>query len=281
MNAISDATQLVPALSGIDIPPCPAILLELQSALNRESCDQRDIACLISQDVALSGHVMRIVNSPAFSNGQEIGSVMQAINRLGSQQVFNLAVGQLLKLALDDTSAPRMERFWESSAQTARLSAEMARRMRRVRPDIAYTFGLFHDCGIPLLIKRFGNTRDALAVANHADDQLFTDVEESMLGTNHAIVGYYLARRWRMPDFMAEAVLYHHEYSVLQGDGDLSETARSLIAICVLAEHITRLHNHGDGEHEWEKAAPAVCGYFNLSLGAVDDLIEDLRDWLG
>lgn len=61
----------------------------------------------------------------------------------------------------------------------------------------------------------------------------------------------------------------------------VSGEARALIGICVLAEHIIRLHANGDGEHEWAKAAPATCAMFGLSLGAVDDLIEDLLDWLG
>ena len=113
-----------------------------------------------------------------------------------------------------------------------------------------------------------------------AEDRLFTDVEDAELGTNHAVVGYFLARRWHLADFIAEAVLHHHGYSVLARADGISETARSLIALVVLAEHITRIHNTGDGEHEWGKAAEAACGYFKLSLGAVDDLIDDMRDWL-
>jgi hypothetical protein len=48
----------------------------------------------------------------------------------------------------------------------------------------------------------------------------------------------------------------------------------------VLSEHITRADSNLGQESEWIKSADAVCDYFNLSLGAVDDLIEDMRDWL-
>ena len=280
MNAIPEEKLLQGMLNGVDIPPCPAILIALDAVLRKEMPDLRELARLIGQDVALSGHVMLIANSPAFSTGNKAVSVKQAVNVLGTQSVFSLIVGHLLRVALAGGQDVSMERFWESSAQTAQVSAELARRLRCVRPDIAYTFGLFHDCGIPLLFKRFPHAKAALAKANVAEDRLFTDVEDAELGTNHAVVGYFLARRWHLADFIAEAVLHHHDYSVLARADGISETARTLIALVVLAEHISRIHNTGDGEHEWGKAAEAACGYFNLSLGAVDDLIDDMHDWL-
>ncbi|MBS1140880.1 MAG: Metal-dependent phosphohydrolase, subdomain [Proteobacteria bacterium] len=281
MNAVVEERQLQSMLNGVDIPPCPAVLIELDAELKKDMPDQREIARLISQDVALSGHLMLIANSPAFSTGNKLASIAQAINVLGMQSIFSLVVSQLLKLALADDQDAAMDRFWESSAQTARVSAELARRLRCVRPDVAYTFGLFHDCGIPLLVKRFPQTKEVLAEANAAEDRLFTDVEDALMGTNHAVVGYFLAKRWHLPGFIAEGVLYHHDYSVLAKPGGVSDTARALIAVCVLAEHIIRLHGSGNGEKEWDKAAQNACDFFNLSLGAVDDLIEDILDWLG
>ncbi len=281
MNDVLKEQQLNALLQGIDIPPAPRILIDLQRELGKEETDQREIAKLISQDVALSGHVMAVANSPAFSSGQKFASIMQALNVLGTRSVFNLVVGQLLRLALHDANDQSLERFWESSARTAAVSAELAKRLRCVRPDVAYTFGLFHDCGIPLLTKRFPNTKAALMQANASADRIFTDVEDELLGTNHAAVGYFLARRWNLPDVIVEGILNHHDYTVLVEPGRVSDTARALIAVCVLAEHIIRLHANGDGEQEWEKAAERACRYFDLSLGSVDDLIEDMRDWLG
>lgn len=280
MKSIPEEQQLQSMLSGVDIPPCPSILVELDRELKKDEPDQRELVRLMSSDVALSGHVMQIANSPAFSSGHKLSSISQALNVLGTRQVFNLVVSQLLRVALAGKESANLERFWESSAQTARLSSEIARRLRCIRPDVAYTFGLFHDCGIPLLMRRFPETRSVLGEANAAEDMMFTEVEDKYLGTNHAVVGYFLARRWRLPDEVAEAILRHHDYSVFQRPGDFSPAVLAQIAINVLAEHIIRLQADGDVEHEWAKAAPLVCDYFGLSLGGVDDLIEDLRDWL-
>lgn len=281
MNAITEETQLQSMLNGVDIPPCPAVLIELDAELKRDMPDLREVARLISQDVALSGHIMLIANSPAFSTGRKLDSVTQAINVLGMHSIFSLVVSHLLKLALAGDQDAAMDRFWESSALTACVSAELARRLRCVRPDVAYTFGLFHDCGIPLLVKRFPQTKEVLAAANAAEERGFTDIEDGLMGTNHAVVGYFLAKRWLLPGFIADGVLHHHDYRVLAKPGCISETAGALIAVCVLAEHIIRLRGSGNGEQEWAKAAPYACDYFKLSLGVVDDLIEDIIDWLG
>jgi HD-like signal output (HDOD) protein len=281
MKAAPEEQQLQAMLNGVDIPPCPAILLDLDAELRKDEPDQRELARLITSDVALSGHVMQIANSPAFSTGSRLSSISQALTLLGTRQVFNLVVSQLLRVAMADKVDAGLERFWESSAQTARLCGEIARRLRCVRPDIAYTFGLFHDCGIPLLMRRFPRTKQVLAEANAAEDALFTDVEDRLLGTNHAVVGYFLARRWRLPGEVAEAILRHHDYSVLARADEFSQVVRGQIAINVLAEHVIRLHTQGEVENEWSKAAPYACDFFALSLGSVDDLIEDLRDWLG
>lgn len=278
--SLPEEQQMPVLLNGVDIPPCPAVLLELDAELRKESPDQREIALLISKDPALAGQVMRIANSPAFSTGREFTSIMQAITVLGTRQLFNLVVSQLLKMALSGEPEVPMDRFWESSAMVARVSAELARHLRCAKPDVAYTFGLFHDCGIPLLMKRFPNTREVLARANAESERCFTDVEDELLGTNHAVVGYFLARRWRLPDFIVQGICYHHDFSLLKTGRPLATESRALIAICVLAEHIVRLHVTGEGENEWAKAAPLACEFFNLSLGAVDDLIEDKLEWL-
>lgn len=281
MSAMINEQQLQTMLNGVDIPPCPAVLLELDAELKKDDPDQRELTRIITKDVALSGHVMQFANSPAFSSGHKLVSVTQALNVLGTRQVFNLVVSQLLKVAMAGKQDIGMDRFWETSALTARLSAEIARRLRCVRPDIAYTFGLFRDCGIPLLMRRFPNTKAVLAEANAAEDVMFTEVEDRLLGTNHAVVGYFLARRWFLPSEVAEAIMHHHDYRWLHQADESTRMVRAQIAVSVLAEHVIRLHTQGDGEQEWIKAAPAACEFFGLSLGAVDDLIEDLRDWLG
>ena len=149
-----------------------------------------------------------------------------------------------------------MERFWASSAQTAQVSAELAKRLRCVRPDIAYTFGLFprlrHSAAGQSVFRK---PRRQLAKANVAEDRLFSMSRMPGWAPIMRWSAISLARRWHLADFIAEAVLHHHDYSVLAGRTAFGDSTYALIALVVLAEHIARIHNTGDGEEQWGKAA--------------------------
>lgn len=280
MDAAVDEQQIAALLKGVDIPPRPAILVELEKELRKDSPSTNELVRLITSDVALSGHIMQVANSPAFAGATPLTSISQALQFLGTRQVFSMVVARLLQAALDSKLGGGLERFWESSTLTANLCAEIAERLRCLPVDMAYTFGLFHDCGIPLLMRRFPQTKSVLMQANAAEDGKFTQVEDRLLGTNHAVVGYFLARRWRLPDDVAQAILHHHDYGILLRSGEVSALTQAQIAVNVLAEHAIRLHVQGENENEWPKAAAAVCAFLGLSLGGVDDLIEDLRDYI-
>lgn len=281
MTALPNEEELQARLRDIAIPACPAILLDLDAELRKEEPDQRAIARLISRDVALSGQIMQVANSPAFTTGRRVDSIVQALTILGVRQIFNLVVTQLLKTALAGKPEVPMDRFWDNSANTARVAAELARRLRCMRPDRAYTFGLFHDCGIPLLMKRYEDYRTLLGEANAADNEHFTAIEDARLGTNHAVVGYFLARRWKLPDFVAQAILQHHDYRVLEEDaGSIDKEAQTAIALNALAERAIRLHSRLGEENEWPKAAARVGDFLGLSQDDLEDLIDQMIDWL-
>lgn len=280
MIASLDECQLSALLRGIDIPACPAILVELDAELHKKLPDQGAIVRLISRDVALSGRVMQVANSPALAAGSQVDSVMQALTLLGGHQIFNLVVAQLLKLALVSGPQGQLDRFWDGSAAAAELAAEIARRLHCVEPEKAYTFSLLHDCGIPLLMKRFDDYRWVLGEANLAADKQFTDIENAYLHTSHAVVGYFLARRWNLPEFVAQGILLHHNYEILEEAGRVPAEARTVIAINVLAEHVIRKHARLGKEAEWYKAAGRVRRFFGLSGGDVRDLVEDMLDWM-
>jgi HD-like signal output (HDOD) protein len=85
----------------------------------------------------------------------------------------------------------------------------LARSLRGVPPDEAYTYGLFHNCGMPLLMQRFPGHRDTVMRASLGADVPITKMEEDETGTSHAILGYFLARSWMLPDHLCQTILFH------------------------------------------------------------------------
>ncbi|MBK1681838.1 HDOD domain-containing protein [Rhodocyclus tenuis] len=273
---IADDTDLSPLLRGFDLPPCPAILSELQSTLNSDAFDTRRVSQLISRDVALAAAVIRVANSPALGLRRQANSITDALSMLGSRQILNLVVAELLKRAGSNDRGPRLERFWERAALNAATCSRVAERFGGVGRDLAYCYGLFHDAGIPLMLRRFPDYKATLQLANGSEHS-FTSVEESRHGVDHAVIGYLLARSWRLSAVLAGAIRSHHDFQVLgvESDSGLAGESCALIALGVISEHIISLFQHAQDESEWRLGQPWVAAFFGMSEAELDDCVED------
>mgnify|MGYP000745149322 CR=1 FL=1 len=270
-----DESRTNELLKGTFIPSSPKVLTELMEELRSPMTNGKKLAALINKDAGLAAGVLKSVNSPVFGTSRKIDSLPDAINLLGFKTLSNLVLQTLLRTTIrcHDSS---LERFWDNSAYTAAVSGKLASVIKGTSADTAYTFGLLHDCGIPLLVQRFSNYKQVLGQANAATDRCFTDVEEELLDTNHAIVGCILARSWGLPDEVSAGILCHHEYAALDGGTHLAESSRALIAINVIAEHVAGIHLRLKEDAEWSKARDHVSHFSGLSLTELDDLIDDM-----
>lgn len=262
-------------LKRIGIPTCPAVLAQLMDELRQPQVSGKRIAALIGRDVGLAALVVKSANTPFFGGGRRIASIDDAIRMLGFGTLANLVQEALLRSAIPDPGAA-LERFWESSRYTAAASALLARQTGIAHPETAYTFGLFHDCGIPLLVQRFANYKSILVAANQATERCFTDVEDEALDTDHATIGYLLARSWGLTDAVCIGILCHHDYSVLTTDAGLDTEAQTLIAINLVAEYVAGTHLRTRRDAEWDKGREAVGRFLGCTPTELDDLTDDL-----
>ncbi|MDR1064347.1 MAG: HDOD domain-containing protein [Azoarcus sp.] len=262
-------------LQGITIPPCPAILDRLMAEIKSPLVNNKKIAGLIKQDVGIAAAVIRTANSPLIGGRHRIASITDAVNMLGFKLIANLVNEALLKSTINTNGTP-LERFWDSSRYTAIAAKRLATVVGGVNADTAYTFGLFHDCGIPLLTQRYPEYKNILREANQDTQRAFTDIEESALGTSHAILGYYLARTWGLADAVTQGILNHHDYTQLEDPRNLRSETHRLIAINVMAEIVASTHLRTVQDGEWRKAREmvSVClGYIPTDL---DDIVDDM-----
>lgn len=263
------------ALKGITIPACPAILTQLMNELRSPITNNKKIAGLIIQDVGIASVVIRSANSPLISGNRRIESISDAVSLLGFGSLANLVHEALLQSSIGNNHAS-LERFWDSSRYTAIASSRLAHAVGRINPDAAYTFGLFHDCGIPLLAQRYPEYKDVLREANRNAEKVFTTIEDEVIGTNHAVLGYYLARSWGLSDAVTQGILNHHDYAQLEDPRNVDSDAHRMIAINVAAEYIARTHLRTAHDTEWSKARGAVAFFFGLSPTEIDDLADDV-----
>lgn len=264
-------------LKSIRIPPRPTLLADLQQELSRSEPDPGRIAKILGSDVGMSGALLKLANSPFYGPRRKISSVEQGITFLGINQCAALATGVLARQAVGAEGGAALERFWDMSTRRAKAVAFLAAKTRVCRPDIAHTFGLFCDIGVPLLMNRFPDYAETYALAGSDDTNIFTAVEDARHNTNHAAIGCLLARNWGLTEEVSLAILLHHDYSVLEKPGT-DDAVRSLVALFLLAETaIQKLYGHVACTG-WEKSGGAACGHLGLTGDEAIDILEELYE---
>ena len=281
------AEQIQQALQGISIPPQPQILVDLQFEQYMPDPDLQTIAKLISQDPGLSGALLKLVNSAHFDLSNKIGSIQHAVNLLGSRSIINLINAQSIKGEMSDETIVTLNRFWDNAQDVAMTCLNLAKRTGLQAVDEAYTVGLFHDCGVPLMLKRFPTYMTVLeeAYANATADHRVVDTENRAFNTNHSVVGYFTAKSWRLPEHLTATIANHHNaLAVFRDDSPHNIQLKNLLAVLKMAEHICASHRvlgNQTIDHEWQAIAPLVLDYIGLSEYDFEHLKHTLRELSG
>jgi len=224
--------------------------------------------------------MLKVVNSSAFGLARKATSIAQAVRLLGLRNINSIATGLALRHAMADRNDVAMERFWDTAEKVALICAELAHHLRGIPPDEAYTLGLFHDCGIPLLMMRFPGYRNTLARANRGEGDSFDRLEESDVGTHHGAVGYFVARSWHLSDALSQAILWHHDLEVFQPSGCVPETVRNFVGLVHFAEHIHHRRMRSIEDVEWTRFGDAILAHFGLGEEDYIGLVDAIEDSL-
>lgn len=268
-----DLEQARAMVKGIDIPVQPAILMTIMKLQESDESNIGDYADAISRDVGLSASVLKTVNSPLFGLSNKISSIHQAVNMLGLSNVINLVIGISLRLEISGRFTVSVESFWDTSNDIALVSAGLSRALKIGSPDEAYLLGLFHDCGIPLLMIKHADYMETLNIANMATDKTVTQVEDEKYQTNHAVVGYYVAKSWRISERICNGILMHHEDDLLSS---ADEGQNALIAILKMAEAIRETVHKTEDPPEWERLHDRVFNYLSITDQRYVDIKNDM-----
>lgn len=257
----------------IGIPPCPIILDRFINEARRDEPDFNRLANIIGTDVGLSAGLIKTANSPFFGMRQRVRSVKEALAILGLKTASRTVAGLILRKAFPNV--PNMERFWDASARIALLSGWLAQQLDipGLRAEDTYTFGLFRDCGIPVLLGHLPHYEQVLKTANADAEHNFIEIENAQLSTNHAMVGCILAQSWWLPEEVCLAIRNHHDLAALASPGsNLPVLSRRLIAISQLAEHIVQQQPGLSLTHEWTKLGAACLKILDMDETQLEPL---------
>lgn len=256
---------------GVKIPPQPRVLDELRRLLNRREYDVRALARVISQDPGVTALLFKAVKSMAYRQHHPFDSVEQVLHTLGVKETFNLVQAVVLT-SITDIKKNRLayETFWARSqavAQLAMLIADDRVAVCNIFPDQAYLAGMFHDCGVPVLMQRFSTYCKKMHLGE-AGGWIDLQEEDHQFNLDHCAVGYLLARHWSLPDFICDAVRSHHEIKQMG-----MHASRTMVAILQLAMELYCRQQRVENP-EWLAAKDDVLA----ELGIHDDALPEFCD---
>ncbi|MBK6905634.1 MAG: HDOD domain-containing protein [Rhodocyclaceae bacterium] len=260
------------AASGVRIPPQPRVVMEMQALLIADDYDMRKVAKVIAQDPGIVAMLFKVARSPVFKRAKPLTTLDQVLMTVGIKQTFNLVQAAALAGAVSDGTRKAFERFWTRAQEVAQIAAIIAEdrvSVCNVFPDQAYLAGIFHECGVPVLMLRFPDYCKAL----HLEDASCwpsLHEEDKRFNVDHVTVGYLVARHWKLPDFVCSAIRYHHEMP----DEELGASI-SLIALLQAAVHFYNRLNH-QKDHLWPEIGVRVMAEIGIPYDDEDDFFETI-----
>lgn len=278
---LSIDSVLEQTLKDIGIPTRPEIIDRIAAEMVKRDPNFRHLGQLIGADVSLSASLIKTANSSFFGFHGQVSTPNQALMMLGLDVASRAIAGISWRNVFIIDS--RLESFLHDSAKIAALSGWLTRIAGngKLRADEAYTFGLFRDCGIPIMLRRFPTYERILARANDDASQLFTQVEQQglpELPIDHTLVGCLLAKSWWLPKEICLAIRHHHE--ILAIDSGLPATSRYLIATGQTAEHILHQLSGDRRTREWTKLGASCLRLLDVTEEELEAHYEEASEVL-
>lgn len=266
--------SLEKTLDKLDIPPRPLVLDRIMLELRESDPDYRKLSTLISADISLAGGFIKTVNSPFFGLQRRVASVQEALLLMGLELASRILSGILLRHAFPHR--PELEPIWDQSMKVAILSHWLARLLKSrdgPRADIAYTYGLFRDAGMAVMTLKYPNYPSVLHAAAQDKINTFTEVEDGLLGLNHAMAGARLAEGWLLPEDLQRGILFHHAIARWPEDMEMLPVASArYIALSQLAEKILQDNGGVTVNMEWHKLGGACLMVLGLDEGQLAEM---------
>lgn len=217
------------------MPPVPHATMDLMRLLQMDDVSMAVLLPKIQYDPGLTANVLALANSAYFGCPGEVGTLREAVVRLGITRLRQLVMASLaaprLKPAVRGYDMPPDE-LWRHSVVTAVAAEQLASALKMRAPAHTFTAALLHDIG-KIVLGTFLEVDVAPIMALASEKELsFEEAEKEVLGIDHAETGTALLAQWSLPHEIVEAIKYHHRPNDLNGDRtlvDLVHTADMLV----------------------------------------------------
>ncbi len=200
-----DAQQVLEQIK--EIPAMPNVIVKALGIIKDDTSGTKELSEIMAYDQALTSQVLKLVNSAYYGFAQEITSVGKALALLGMTQTKNIIIAVAMKPMLTSQGGRDM---WKHSLRCAVAAEYLAEKTGIADAGDAFTIGFLHDIGKILLniVDTMAYQKVRTSVKNGMD---IIEAENEMFETNHADMGFLLAKKWKLSVLLANCIKYHHD----------------------------------------------------------------------
>ncbi len=229
------------------------------------------LADAIAADPVLTGHVLKIANSPLFGLRASVSSLQQAIGTMGLTNLRMLLFSELLESAgaRAGLAAPLRRELWPHLGATAVLARHIAPAFPGLDAGALFTAGILHDIG-------------RLTLYGPGDTAFLDDprAEAARFGVNHAVAGGVACRAFELPQSLCEGVRLHHAaFFVEMEDLDAAVDDIRLALALGLADRLAHFLEEGGGVLDDASPEPSVLASYRFLVrpAVLGNCLRDAR----
>ncbi len=239
----------------------------------------KDLEDLIKLDPPLTAKVLKVANSAYYSVGKEINTIEDAIIRVGFDTVNFMALGQKVRDVFEkgdvfeDYSRVLL---WKHSIAVSTLGKLIYKKVLGKGGQNIYTAGLLHNIGIIAEDQFMESDLKVILKKVKNENRNLSELEDKVLGFNHAKLGQAILELWNLPEDLVMAVGFHHNPL------DVEEKYQKNVFILHIADYICQENSFGycDAPQKEQSVFDQCCKALDLDSDVLDSLVSDLNDEL-
>src|SRR6478736_6786543 len=257
------------------LPTAPRVFADIERLLADPDAPLEQIAEAIKRDTAMAAQIIRISNSAALGGEQRVGTVEEAVLRVGHREIFRMAG----YIAGSQLAEKPLELYGIEAEQLRTHMMHMAFMCEELAEDCgidaraAYTAGMLRPIGIFVcnrLAAQYGNVKPYHPV----EDRDYLSWEGRIFGIGSDEVAAMVLEEWRFPGTTVQAVRQHYS-------PDFADAKQRLACLLNLVGGVVSDEGHGlFGEApRWSPPQPKLAA-LGLNARMLKAAINRARDAL-
>lgn len=205
-------TVLSQVREGHDLLSLPQALAQILKEVDNPDFGSEQLTRIILKDPPLTAKILKLANSSMYRRYSRVSNVHQAVQTLGAVTVKCLALSSSVfhPEQIKAKSGIDPQRYFENVLTVAAACEKIAEAVDHRSVEEAFIAGLLHDMGTLFFLHNYPQEYRRVIEGHFKGVTGIVDAERKLFGTDHCEVGYLLATRWRLPEYIAAAIRDHH-----------------------------------------------------------------------